>query len=176
MWLHLSRTFYGPWTLPSTMHMLLVISQGRYYYLHFIGEKTKAQRSPVLCPASWKQCGGAVLGTALLVDDIAHFIHSLSHSVVHLDSSYITRGSCKCSSCSCLLPGVWIRRASQCLHDPHASRPQLRHHQVPVQQAIPHLSQNPEGRVSAGHVPPLWLCRPQISHGWEQQLAPRSYH
>lgn len=160
--------------LPSTSHTLLAIFQGRRYCFHFIGEGTKAQRSQVICPRSWKQRGRAAAPPPF--DVIPHFIPPPSHSVLHSGSSYRAEGSCKCSSCSCLLPGIWIHRAAQRLHDPHASRPQLWHHQVPVQQAIPHLSQNPKGRVSAGHVPPLWLCRPQISHGWEQQLAPRSHH
>lgn len=71
-------------------------------------------------------------------------------------------------------PGVRVHGAAQRLHDPHAARPQLRHHQVSLQQAIPHLSQDPEGGVPAGYVTPLWLCSPQISHGREQQLAQRS--
>lgn len=68
-------------------------------------------------------------------------------------------------------PGVRVHGAAQCLHDPHAARPQLRHHQVSFQQAIPHLSQDSEGGVPAGYVTPLRLCSPQISHGREQQLA-----
>lgn len=71
-------------------------------------------------------------------------------------------------------PGVRVHGAAQRLHDPHAARPQLRHHQVSLQQAIPHLSQDPEGGVPAGYVAPLRLRSPQISHGGEQQLAQRS--
>jgi len=71
-------------------------------------------------------------------------------------------------------PGLLVHGAAQCLHDPHAARPQLRHHQVPLQQAIPHLSQDPEGGVPAGHVTSLRLRSSQISHGREQQLAQRS--
>uniref|UniRef100_A0A8B9UM43 LARGE xylosyl- and glucuronyltransferase 1 n=1 Tax=Anas zonorhyncha TaxID=75864 RepID=A0A8B9UM43_9AVES len=71
-------------------------------------------------------------------------------------------------------PGVRVHGAAQRLHDPHAACPQLRHHQVSLQQAIPHLSQDPEGGVPAGHVTSLWLCSSQISHGREQQLAQQS--
>lgn len=71
-------------------------------------------------------------------------------------------------------PGVRVHGAAQRLHDPHAARPQLRHHQVSLQQAIPHLSQDPEGGIPAGYVTPLRLRSPQVSHGREQQLAQRS--
>lgn len=75
----------------------------------------------------------------------------------------------------CLCPaGVRVHGAAQRLHDPHAARAQLRHHQVPLQQAIPHLPQDAQGGVPAGHVAPLRLRGPQVSHGREQQLAPRS--
>ena len=72
---------------------------------------------------------------------------------------------CKClllnrSSCSSLAAGVRVRGSAQCLHDPHAPRTQLRHHQVPLQQAVPGLSQDPEGGVPAEHVAALRLRRP----------------
>lgn len=75
----------------------------------------------------------------------------------------------------CLCPaGVRVHGAAQRLHDPHAARAQLRHHQVPLQQAISHLPQDAQGGVPAGHVAPLRLRGPQVSHGREQQLAPWS--
>lgn len=70
-----------------------------------------------------------------------------------------------------LSAGVRVCGSAQRLHDPHASRAQLRHHQVPLQQAVPGLPQDPEGGVPAEHVATLWLRRPKIHDGREQQLA-----
>lgn len=69
--------------------------------------------------------------------------------------------------------GVRVCGAAQRLHDPHASRSQLWHHQVPFQQAVPRLPAHPEGGVPAEHVAPLRLRRPQVHDSREQQLAER---
>lgn len=75
------------------------------------------------------------------------------------------------SSCPSVSTGVWVCGSTQRLHDPHASCAQLRHYQVPLQQAVPGLPQDSEGGVPAEHVAALRLRRPKIHDGWEQQLA-----
>lgn len=67
--------------------------------------------------------------------------------------------------------GVRVRGSAQRLHDPHAARAQLRHHQVPVQQAVPGLPEDSEGGVPAEHVAALRLRRLKVHDGRQQQLA-----
>lgn len=63
----------------------------------------------------------------------------------------------------------------QRLHDPHATRSQLRHLQVPLQFQLSKLSEHPEGRVPPGPVQEVRLGRAQVPHRPEEHLKRRSF-
>lgn len=73
----------------------------------------------------------------------------------------------------CVFSGVRVCGSAQRLHDPHAARAQFWHHQVSLEQTVPCLSEDAEGRVSAEHVSALRFRRAQIHDSGQQQLAER---
>lgn len=98
----------------------------------------------------------------------------VTYQVLSLQVEVVVVISCPQSSSWSFLSlsaGVRVCGSAQCLHDPHASCAQLWHHQVPLQQAVPGLPENPEGGVPAEHVATLRFRCPKVHDGWEQQLA-----
>lgn len=71
-----------------------------------------------------------------------------------------------------LPPGVWVAGPAQCIYDPHAPCPQLRHLQVSPECRVPELPPDTAGRVSPGPVTAIWGCCTQIPHCREEPVMP----